>query len=101
MEKILKNPLDCKGIKRVEINPAYSLEGLMLKLKPQYFGCLMLRTIPLENTLMLGKIWNQKEKGVAEDEMIGWYRWLMDMDLGKLWGIVKDRGSWRAAFRGV
>ena len=56
LEKTLGSPLDCKGIKQVEINPEYSLEGLMLKLKPQYFGWLMLRTIPLGNTLMLGKI---------------------------------------------
>ena len=59
-----------------EISPEYSLEGLMLKLKLQYFGPLMQRTDSLEKTLMLGKIWRQKEKGTAEDEMAGWHRWL-------------------------
>ena len=59
MEKTLESPLDCKEIKPVnpkEINPEYTLEGLMLKLKPQYFGHLMGRTDSFEKTLMLGKI---------------------------------------------
>ena len=56
-----------------EINPEYSLEGLMLKLKPQYFGHLMRRTDSLEKTLMLGKTEIRKEKGMTEDEMVGWH----------------------------
>ena len=55
-----------------EINPEYSLEGLMLKLKLQYFGHLMERSDSLENTLMLGKIGGE-EKGTTEDEMVGWH----------------------------
>ena len=59
-----------------EISPEYSLEGLMLKLKLQYFGHLMWRTDSFEKTLMLGKDWRREEKGAAEDEMVGWYHWL-------------------------
>ena len=55
-----------------EISPEYSLEGLMLKLKLQYFGHLMRRTDSFEKTLMLGGIGGQEEKGMAEDEMVGW-----------------------------
>ena len=56
-----------------EINPEYSLEGLMLKLKLQYFDHLMQRADSLEKTLMLGKIEGQEEKGTIEDEMVGWH----------------------------
>ena len=56
-----------------EISPEYSLEGLMLKLKLQYFGHLMLRTDSLEKTLILGKIIKQEEKGTTENEMVGWH----------------------------
>ena len=56
-----------------EISPEYSLDGLMLKLKLQYFGHLMQKTDSLEKTLMLGKIEGQDEKGVTEDEMVGWH----------------------------
>ena len=56
-----------------EISPEYSLEGLMLKLKLQYFGHLMRRTDSLAKTLVLGKIERQEEKGTTEDKMVGWY----------------------------
>ena len=56
-----------------EISPGYSLEGLMLKLKLQYFGHLMQRANSLEKTLMLGKIEGKVEKGTTEDEMVGWH----------------------------
>ena len=56
-----------------EINPEYSLEGLMLKLELQYFGHLMLRTDSLEKTLMLGKIESGRRRGTTEDEMVGWH----------------------------
>ena len=56
-----------------EISPEYSLEGVMLKLKLQYFGHLMRRTDSFKKTLMLGKIEGRKEKGMTEDEMVGWY----------------------------
>ena len=59
-----------------EISPEYSLDGLILKLKPQSFGHLMQRTDSLEKTLMLGKDWRQEEKGMTEDEMVGWHHWL-------------------------
>ena len=59
-----------------EISPGISLEGIMLKLKLQYFGHLMWRVDSLEKTLMLGGIWGQEEKGTVEDEMAGWHRWL-------------------------
>ena len=59
-----------------EISPEYSLEGLMLKLKLQYFGHLILRTDSLEKTLMAGKDWRWEERGTTEDEMVGWHHWL-------------------------
>ena len=79
LEKTLESPLDCKEIQPVHPkgnpkgNPEYSLEGLMLKLKLQYFGHLMRRTDSFEKTLMLGGIGGQEEKGMTEDEMAGWH----------------------------
>ena len=76
LEKTLESPLDCKEIQPVhlkEISPGISLEGMMLKLKLQYFGHLMPRVDSLEKTLMLGGIGGQEEKGLTEDEMAGWH----------------------------
>ena len=75
LEKTLESPLDCKDIQSVhsEDQPWISLEGMMLKLKLQYFGHLMQRVDSLEKTLMLGGIWGQEEKGTTEDEMAGWH----------------------------
>ena len=72
MEKTLQSPLDSKEIKSVNPkgNPEYSLEGLMLKLKLQYFGHLMQRADLLEKTLMLGKTEGKRRKGTTEDEMV-------------------------------
>ena len=78
LEKTLESPLDCEEIKPVnpkEICPEYSLAGLMLELKLQYFVHLMSRTSSLEKTRMLGKI-EVQEKGIAEDEMVGWHHQL-------------------------
>ena len=76
LEKTLESPLDCREIQPVnlkEISPEYSLEGLMLKLKPQYFGHLLQRTDLFEKIVMLGKDWRQEEKETTEDETVGWH----------------------------
>ena len=79
LEKALDSPLDSKAVHQSilkEISPEYSSEGLMLKLKRQYFGHLMQRTDSLEKILMLGKIERERRKGMTEDEMVGWHHQL-------------------------
>ena len=91
----LLSPLDCKEIKLVslkEISPEYSLEGLMLKLKLQYFGHLMQRTDSLEETLMLGKIEGRRRRG-WQDEMVGWHHRLDGLEFERALGVADGQGS--------
>ena len=104
LEKILERPLDSKKIKSVnpkEINPEYSLEGLMLKLKLQYFDHLIQRTDSLEKSLMLGKIGRGRRRGRQRMRCFNGITDSTDIGLSKLRELVIDREAWRAAVRVV